>query len=256
MQPPFAPQAHAYRVPRCACAGRRLMLAAALLLLAAGLAVAAEVTYLVKPAQIKRAGTEQWVSLKLGDTVHAGDTIRTGNGARVEVSLGEERVFRIGQATEVELPDLQEAGGGKGLQATFNLILGRFWGGVLKPLKAHYGERFEVRTATATIGVKGTQFGVDHDKESGASQLAVVKGVVQAAPPPSEMQAPVEVAGPREIAPPQEISRGEWLLLVERDQKVTIRPGEVPQVEPLTEQDKQDEWIQFNLERDRALAQQ
>jgi hypothetical protein len=66
----------------------------------------------------------------------------------------------------------------------------------------------------------------------------------------------VEIAGPREVAPPQEISRDEWLLLVTRDQKVVIRPGEVPQTEPLTAEDKADEWVRFNTERDSQLANQ
>lgn len=215
---------------------------------------AAKVTYLERPAQVKRAGTEEWAVLKLGDAVHSGDSIRTGMGARVEITVGDQRVFRIGQATEIELPELEDSTKNEGLRAKINLILGRFWGGLLKPLKQSYGERFQVETATATIGVKGTQFGVDFDKESKASQVAVVTGTVAAQPPASEVSAPQEVPGPREVAPPQEISRGEWLVLVERDQKVIIRPGEVPQVEPLTPEDKADEWLRFNVERDRAMA--
>ncbi len=75
-------------------------------------------------------------------------------------------------------------------------------------------------------------------------------------PPGQDVNVPVEIAGPREVAPPQEISLDEWLLLISRDQKVIIRPGEVPQVEPLTAEDKEDEWVKFNSERDQALASQ
>jgi hypothetical protein len=66
----------------------------------------------------------------------------------------------------------------------------------------------------------------------------------------------VEIAGPREVTPPQEVSRDEWLLLVSADQKVIIRPGEVPQIEPLTAEDKEDEWVKFNTTRDAEIAAQ
>lgn len=212
---------------------------------------AAEVTYLKKPVQIKRQGQGEWKVLNLGDQVKVKDIIRTGMDARVEISLGKKRAFRIGQASEVELPELSEDK--EDLKTRVKLILGRLWGGLLTPLRKSEKEKFEVQTETAVLGVKGTQFGVEYDKESQASTLSVISGTV-AAEPPKSAQAPVEVAGPREIAPPQEVSRGEWMLLVSRDQKVVIIPGEPPRVEPLTDEDKADEWIQFNLERDRAMA--
>jgi hypothetical protein len=237
-----------------------LPLAIALILACAGLLAlpaaveATTVTYLIRPVEVKRRATEQWVPLNLGDEVNAGDTIRTGMGARVEVTISDDRVFRIGQATEVELPELIDDAE-KGIRARFKLILGRFWAGLIRPIKDTQSERFEVSTARAVIGVKGTQFGVDYDKEQDQSQVLVIDGTVAAVPPGKDVNVPVEIAGPREIAPPQEISLDEWLLLVSRDQKLIIRPGEVPQVEPLTDEDKADEWVRFNTERDQALAQ-
>jgi hypothetical protein len=234
-----------------------LLAALALLVLCVGpaLASAAEVTYLVRPVEVKRKGTQKFIVLNLHDQVYAGDTIRTGFGARVEITISNKRVFRIGQASEVELPELEDSKD-EGIKARFNLVLGRFWGGLLRPLHNLQAERFEVQTATAVIGVKGTQFGVDYDKKVDETRALVIDGTVAAQPPPTQKKAPVEIAGPREVAPPQEISRAEWLLLVTRDQKVVIRPGEVPKAEPLTAEDKADEWVKFNTERDAALAAQ
>lgn len=232
-------------------------LAAALLvialLVAPTLVWAAEVTYLVRPVEVKRKGTETFVVLHLHDQVHAGDTIRTGFGGRVEITISHKRVFRIGQASVVELPQLEDTKD-KGLRARFNLVLGRFWGAVIRPLHDLQAEHFQVHTATAVIGVKGTEFGVDYAKKNKETRALVIKGTVAAEPPPRQVQAPVEIAGPQEIAPPQQISRAAWLLLVSQDQKVVIRPGEVPKAEPLTAKDKQDPWVRFNAERDAALA--
>jgi hypothetical protein len=226
-----------------------------LLVAAPAAAQAAEVTYLVRPVEVKRKGTETFVVLHLHDKVFAGDTVRTGFGGRAEITISNKRVFRIGQASEVELPELEDSRAA-GIRARFNLLLGRFWGGVIRPLSDLQGEHFQVQTATAVIGVKGTQFGVDYDKKVDETRALVIDGTVSAEPPPKQAKAPVEIAGPREVAPPQEITRAEWLLLVTRDQKVTIRPGEVPHAEPLTAADKADEWVRFNTERDAQLAAQ
>ena len=212
-------------------------------------AAAAQVTYLVHPVQIKSKGTTEWVRLNLGDQVSEGDSIRTGMGGRVEVTIEPNRLFRIGQATEIELPGFTTQGG---MKTRLNVLLGRMWGNIGKPLKEAAGESFQVTTKTATVGVKGTQFGVDYDKAQEASQVSVISGVVAAAPP-----APVgvtEIAGPHEIAPPQEISQAQWQVLVQHDQKVIIRAGGIPQVVPMTAEDKADEWIAFNIQRDKELS--
>jgi len=225
-------------------------LLAALWLLPA-LAAAAEVSYLVMPVQVKRKDATEWRPLNLGDQVFEGDAVRTGMGARVEVLLADKRVFRIGQATEVEVSGLDTRGGG--LKARFKLVLGRFWGTLVNGISETAGERFQVATTTATIGVKGTSFGVDYDKADRESRVAVVTGRVAAIPPPAEVQAPTEIAGPREIAPPQEVTRAQWEVIVSRDQKLIIRPGEAPRTEPLTDEDKRDPWLVFNAQRDALL---
>ena len=51
-----------------------------LALLLACSAYAAEVTLLERPAQVKRKGTQVWVTLNLGDEVNEGDSVRTGTG--------------------------------------------------------------------------------------------------------------------------------------------------------------------------------
>ena len=217
------------------------------------LAAAAKVTYLKRPAEIKRKGARDWRPLRLGFTVNGGDSIRTGFGGRVEVKVGSRRVFRVAAVTELEIPELEESKSG-GLRALFRLTLGRFWGGLIRPLKKLSGDKFQVSTASATIGVKGTQFGMDYDRKSKVSRLLVLDGEV-AAVPPGEEDKLVEVEGPREIPGPQEIAEEEWLLLVRKNQKIVIRPGEAPMVEPITDKDREDEWVRFNLERDRLLVQ-
>ena len=227
-----------------------LLLALACLVLLPALVEAATVTYLIKPAQLKRKGKTDWVFLNMGDQVREGDSIRTGSGGRVELSITPKRQFRIGQATEIKLEGLEESRPRSGLRARVRLFIGRFWGSLRAPIATAAGERVTVATATAVVGVKGTTFGVDHDKKTESTRVAVVTGIIAAMPPPVEAGPPTEVEGPREIAPPQEITREEWTRLVRANQKLIIRPGEVPTTEPLTDEDKADPWVAFNIARD------
>ncbi|MCZ6556212.1 MAG: FecR family protein [SAR324 cluster bacterium] len=233
--------------------GRRAttcLIAMLFLVLIPAVAGAAKVTYLIKPAQVKHADSRKWEFLNLGDQVHQGDSVRTGSGGRVELSITPKRQFRIGQATEILLEHLDEAAPAIGLKARVKLLLGRFWGSLRKPLSRGGAERVSIVTTTAVIGVKGTTFGVDHDKKRKATVVSVVSGLIEAMPPPVETGPPKQIEGPREIAPPQEVSREEWTQLVAADQKLIIRPGEIPTTQPLTDADKKDEWIAFNIARD------
>lgn len=227
-----------------------LMALAGLLLAAPAARAAGTVTYLEPPVQVRRADTGAWVRLNPGDEVRGGDAIRTGRGGRVEITVGPRRVFRVGQVSEVELPSLSEPDTG-GLRARLRLLGGRLWSSLVAPLQAQ--EEVRVDTTTATIGVKGTRFGVDHERERETSTVQVVEGTVEARPPAEETDEPTEVPGPREVAPPQEISEDQWMLLVQQDQKLVVRPGEAPQLGPMTPEDRADPWVQFNEGRDAAL---
>ena len=217
---------------------------------AAGTAV---VTDLVKPAQVLRRGAKEWTFLNLTAEVHEGDHVRTGSGARVELTLSDGRVVRVGQRSEIEIPRLNN--GENLLNIKIGLLAGRLWGNLLRKLRLEHGEFLAVTTPTATMGIKGTQFGVDNDLERELVQVTVLQGVVAALPPGSDPGAPKEIAGPREVAPPQEITREAWEVLVGAQQKLILRPGRKPVLEAVQKQDLEDPWINYNLARDRAMAQ-
>ena len=231
--------------------GARLALVFFLISLPLAVARAAEVTYLVKPVEVLRAGERAWVPLNVGDEVVEGDAIRTGKGGRVEVTLAPKRVFRVSEITEVVLDSmvLREAA----LSARFRIILGRFWTAILDPLRAARGESLVVETPTVTIGIKGTRFDVDFDPRTQGVQTLVLEGQVEANPQPKRPGPPIEMPGPREIAPPQEVTRDEWTLLVGANQKLIYLPGREPILVPITDEDLDDEWVRFNDARDATL---
>lgn len=244
------------RTPTHGSAGARwggLLLTAGLLMgWSATAAAQARVTHLVTPAQIRHAATEPWITLRLGDEVQTGDRLRTGFGSRVEITFSDARVMRIGPATEIEVPRLNLTRGG--FNVRLRLIAGRMWSNLLRRLRPGQQEHYLVSTVTAVVGVKGTQFGIDLDAALKQLQVTVLRGRVFALPPGSDPGAPKEIPGPREIAPPQEVTKEEWEVLIERDQKLTLRPGEDPRLEPVRDEDLKDPWVVYNLQRDQAMG--
>jgi hypothetical protein len=239
---------------RFATFGRAALGAAAAVLLLAVLAapaLAAKVTLLQRPVEVKPAGQTKWSPLNVGDELAEGDSIRSGHGGRAEITIAEKRLFRIGEDSEVQIDKLvlKESD----MQGKVRLLLGRVWSSILVPLRAGREEEYQVVTATATLGIKGTRFDVDYDGKTKALQATVLEGKVVANPIPEPAAPPTAIAGPREVAPPQRITRQEWVLLVSANQKLIFVPGQDPKVVPITADDRQDEWVKFNDARDAQL---
>lgn len=211
----------------------------------------ATVSELVPPAQIRRTAEGPWEQLTVGTRVQQGHRLRTGLDGRVELTLASRRVLRIGPATEITVPRLHL--GEQAFNVRVKLVAGRVWGNLLRVLRPAWQEHLVVSTPTATVGIKGTQFGVDHDPTQESLRLLVLRGEVAALPPGADPGAPREVPGPREVAPPQEISEDAWEILVTSRQRLVLRPGEPPQLEPVQPADLEDDWVAYNIARDAAM---
>jgi hypothetical protein len=239
---------------RLARSSRAALAAGVVLLVLAVLAspaFAAKVTLLQRPVEVKRTGQTKWQPLKAGDEVSEGDSIRTGHGGRVEITIAEKRVFRIGEASEVTLDRMTLKDGD--MNGKVRVLLGRLWSTILVPLKESRGEQYIVETPTATMGVKGTRFGVDYDGKTKVLQTTVLEGKVVANPTKEPAAPPTEIAGPRQVAPPQQITEQEWVLIVSANQKLIFVPGQDPKVVPITDEDRADEWVKFNDARDKGM---
>ena len=208
---------------------------------------AAQVTWLEGSAQVRRAGESDWSRLAVGDVVREMDAVRTGSAGRVEITFSPRRQARLGPASQVVLHRLRGQGP---FNAGLDLVFGRLWASLRAGLNEGRGERFSITTPTSTVGVKGTRFGVDFDPLSQAGRVAVIDGQVAVASRPRELGPPRQVPGPREIAPPQEVTREQWTRLVSGGEKLILRPGEVPQVSPLSQAERDEPWVRWNLQRD------
>jgi hypothetical protein len=108
--------------------------------------------------------------LDVGAEVHAGDTIETGEGGRVEITMSTGTLLRLGESSRVTLTeDVPE----KAFSA--RLLLGNIWAKVHKLVS---GETFHIETENGVAGVRGTEFRVEVAPEK-EDLVRVYEGVVQ-----------------------------------------------------------------------------
>lgn len=113
----------------------------------------------------------------LGDTEHvlAGYMVRTGADGDVTLNWVDGTRIRLGPDTSIRVRKATLNTSTKESTSLFDLDTGRIWVRVLSALGGK--TKFEVRTPTATAGVRGTIFTVAVD-ETGATSVAVYEGEV------------------------------------------------------------------------------
>ncbi|MBI5067459.1 MAG: FecR domain-containing protein [Deltaproteobacteria bacterium] len=220
--------------------------------------------------------------LQVGSAIFENDTVETQGRTRLEITLRDQSVVRVGPRSRVQL---SAAVFGRSLddrKVAARLVVGDMWA---KVAKAVGGEsKFEVQTANAVAGVRGTTFRVDARadrsvvvKVYGGSVAVAGKGPIPRpthggddkddAPPP---QAPAQGAAPapapaqgqlaapggkkerRQVAGPGEVSREAWEKLVGEMMQVRVAADGTPaEPEPFALAGaKADEFEAWNRERD------
>ena len=110
---------------------------------------------------VQHAGQAAPILLKLNDNVYFEDVVRTENTGRVRIALTDGSVLNIGARSEMTITkhDAQSR------QTALELKAGKLRSQVQK-LDPTKGEKFEVNTPTAVIGVVGTDFIVESDNNN------------------------------------------------------------------------------------------
>lgn len=183
--------------------------------------------------------------LKVNMLLKSGAVIRTKESSLVEITYLNGDVARIAPNSELLLEG-KEVGKGKPF-----LKKGNLWSNI-KKLSSGTPD-YKVKTSVATAAVRGTVFQVETN-DSGAA-IHLIEGKVDVGPNQSDKAVnktsetkswgpPVEINGP------QEVTLSQW---------VSLDPGQLIQVNWdgtyfATESNvKNDEWVKFNLKRDKAL---
>ena len=188
----------------------------------------------------------RWKNIRNGEKISEGDRIRTGKNGRIELVFKDRRYLRLDRASEIRI--LEDGENPKVRDLDVFLARGTLWASVLR--KHSRRSSLRIRTPVAVMAVKGTQFNSEFEHQQQMLQVTVLKGR-------SEVIAPEKMEGPREIQGPREISREEWLVRVSSGQFLNIGPYDARPTLGIAGQGLlENEWVQFNKERDSSLESQ
>ncbi len=207
---------------------------------------AAMITYNIGDTFIGDAKNGPWEKIEKGMQVPEGKFLKTGKKGVIELTLPDNSVVRLAPGTLYKLDEM--VFGEKGPRRfSARLFIGRLWAKINKKM-GRDRNRFNTRTPTSVIGVRGTVFSVKTDIDS-STYILVYKGRVGVAPPLISEEGPRE-----EIAWPQEVSEKKWEeIILGQLQKLHIdasgKPGAPESFDPEKEKD---DWTAWNRKRDAA----
>ncbi len=138
-----------------------------------------------------------FVRLVKGTRLGVGDMIETSDKGKVELMLSDGSTIVIGANSRVVIKELNTLEVTKVSTSTFGLLKGKIRA-IVVPFVSK-DSRFTIETGNATVGVRGTDFGVTRDPDGGTTHLLTIKGAVYLAPTYFPDLPPIFVVGGEEI---------------------------------------------------------
>ena len=208
---------------------------------------AGKVTFLAGEATRAAAGRTE--ALAVGSAVREGDVVETRRRTRLEIALADGSLFRLGPGSRATL-ETAAFGSPGDRKVSARLALGAVWANVARAVGGE--SRFEVRTANAVAGVRGTTFRVDAARDASVVVKVYGGAVAVSAGPVPRPGPPSPKAERRQVEGPAEVSREQWERIVTSMMQVRVSAAGVP-AEPeafaLADAGK-DEWEAWNRQRD------
>lgn len=127
--------------------------------------------------QVKKGGDKLFKVFKnMGLT--QGDTIVTGRDGKTTIELDKDKEVVIGPDTQLLISELVSSIKAESGKTSLNLLGGKVMVNIKEKLKGD--SKFEIKTPTSVMGVRGTTFYVNVDPMNGRTYLGVFDGVVWA----------------------------------------------------------------------------
>ncbi|WHH61073.1 FecR domain-containing protein [Petroclostridium sp. X23] len=221
---------------------------------------AASIVDMEGKVQILKAGGEKAFSAFKGMNLTQGDRIITGKDAWVKLDIDQNKEMKLAENTDMTMSELLGSVNAKNDQTFLNLLVGKAW--IFIKEKLNVNAKFEIKTPTTVMGVRGTQFFVQ--EQDGQTYVTVVEGTVAAStyavvenPDGTIQLKPVEVtlnhnqqvafdAGVRSGEAPQVQeaqleNMDRFMLEAIRDSVPGLAPGTVERMDRLIEQRRAEE---------------
>lgn len=112
---------------------------------------------------------------KVGSKILVGDTVVTEKDSRAKIVMSDRNIINISPSTKLKIESYSQSG--KTKNVSLSLIEGRVRNNVEQKYN-NEDSKFEVRTATAVAGVRGTQFVTSYDPQRRVTEVITIKGEV------------------------------------------------------------------------------
>lgn len=127
-------------------------------------------------ADIGRGGT--WTAAAIGAPISRSDEIRTASPGRLSIVFQDDTVLTVTDNSQIVIDEQVFNPSGGVVHSLIQLVRGK-----LNTVVGEYyhapGTAYEVKTATAVAGVRGTEFSVSYDPATELTEVTGVSGVVQ-----------------------------------------------------------------------------
>lgn len=138
-----------------------------------------KVSYVYGEVTLKRRGSNDAVLVATGDILKAGDRVNTGVKSAVSLLFADNSLLLVGESSEVLFDALSSYKGIGMLDTRIRLQHGRIENRVTPFNRPE--SRYEIHTPAAVTVVRGTDFRVSSNKESGLTHSEVTNGKVTVA---------------------------------------------------------------------------
>ncbi len=215
----------------------------------------ATISLLTGSAEVLEKG--KWSLLKIKDILGEGDHVRTGMGARMELTLPDKSLVRFAGDSEFIVNRLTGGDQSTPRDLKVHVALGKAWSNITQTVGAKGS--FELTCDKAVTGVRGTVYRMDIDKDRSVlvrvyDGKVSVSGGGKTLPPPQPVGPPTKIAGPKPIPGPHKVTMEEWTVIISSMQQVRIGADGVPEKpRNFTVEEDRDEWVDWNRKRDREI---
>lgn len=218
-----------------------------------------EVTLIEGFAQVMRAETKNWISLKRGDSLGDGDQVHTGINSRMELMLPDNSILRFADNTRFRIVRIDVSEESKKRNVRIDIALGRTWANVSKMLGVR--SDIELSCENAVTGVRGTVYRMNvYDDKSALvrvydGNVFVTGKVGEKKEIPEEVTHPYKIAGPHKVSGPRKVTVEEWTYIIRSMQQIRIRSdGWAEKPRTFTDKEDMNEWVDWNKKRDVAVS--
>jgi hypothetical protein len=214
-------------------------------------AAAGKVSFLEGKATRQAGGAGAKVALAIGAEIEEKDLIATEAKSRLELTLADQSILRVGPTSQALIDAAQFQGDERRFSA--KLVLGNVWAKVTSALGSD--QKFEVTTDRAVAGVRGTTFRVDSRKDKAVVVKVFAGAVAVAGASIPRPEAATNSGGKKArtpVAGPHQVTKQEWEKLVGAQMKITVAADGTPgEPEKFAQADEcKDGWTRWNRERD------